>query len=404
VQADVVVVGGGIAGSALAATLAPAGLSVLVLERQTQYRDKVRGEYMHPWGAAEAQRLGLVDTLLTAGGGFCDRFVPYEEGVDPADAEARSLPLSMIPGVAGAINVGHPQASEALNALAEARGATVVRGVGDVSVTDGASPRVQYELDGLLHDVDCRFIVGADGRQSTVRRALGIDMRYEESKYLLGGMLVRGEGWSDASVSGTEGDVHFLIFPRPNGFARLYVACAPGPHTSGSDKARHFLDSFRLECIPYGDALADAEQAGPVAYVPGSDSWIDRPVGSNVVLVGDAAGWTDPIIGEGLSMAMRDARMVAEVLLADDWSVDAFEPYAVERAERSRRLRISGRVITELRCTFGPEGRARREAFGVEVQSNPLTVALAACCIGGPENAPPEAFTDENVERILSLR
>jgi len=45
---DVVVVGGGIAGSAVAAALAAADLTVLVLERQTVYRDKVRGEYMHP--------------------------------------------------------------------------------------------------------------------------------------------------------------------------------------------------------------------------------------------------------------------------------------------------------------------------------------------------------------------
>ena len=43
---DVVIVGGGIAGSALASVLAPAGMSVLLLERVVEYRDKVRGEYI----------------------------------------------------------------------------------------------------------------------------------------------------------------------------------------------------------------------------------------------------------------------------------------------------------------------------------------------------------------------
>ena len=56
-----------VAGSSIAAALAPAGVSVLVLERQTTYRDKVRGEYMQPWGVAEMLRLGLEQPLLEAG-------------------------------------------------------------------------------------------------------------------------------------------------------------------------------------------------------------------------------------------------------------------------------------------------------------------------------------------------
>jgi choline dehydrogenase-like flavoprotein len=44
-------VGGGIAGSALATVLAKAGASVIVLERSTEYRHRVRGEYMQPWGS-----------------------------------------------------------------------------------------------------------------------------------------------------------------------------------------------------------------------------------------------------------------------------------------------------------------------------------------------------------------
>jgi 2-polyprenyl-6-methoxyphenol hydroxylase-like FAD-dependent oxidoreductase len=65
---DVVIVGGGIAGSGLALVLARRGATVTVLERQQDYADRVRGEYMHPWGVAEAQRLGILDTLLSAGG------------------------------------------------------------------------------------------------------------------------------------------------------------------------------------------------------------------------------------------------------------------------------------------------------------------------------------------------
>jgi 2-polyprenyl-6-methoxyphenol hydroxylase-like FAD-dependent oxidoreductase len=65
---DVITVGGGLAGSALATALARTGHKVLVLERETRFKDRVRGENMVPWGVAAARCLGLVDDLLAAGG------------------------------------------------------------------------------------------------------------------------------------------------------------------------------------------------------------------------------------------------------------------------------------------------------------------------------------------------
>ena len=60
---DVVVVGGGLAGSSLAITLAREGVDVLVVERERVFRDRVRGEVMAAWGTVEAKRLGLYELL-----------------------------------------------------------------------------------------------------------------------------------------------------------------------------------------------------------------------------------------------------------------------------------------------------------------------------------------------------
>src|SRR5439155_23113925 len=63
---DAITVGGGLAGSTFAAELTRAGHQVLVLERETRFKDRVRGENMLPWGVAAARRLGLVNDLLAA--------------------------------------------------------------------------------------------------------------------------------------------------------------------------------------------------------------------------------------------------------------------------------------------------------------------------------------------------
>jgi 2-polyprenyl-6-methoxyphenol hydroxylase-like FAD-dependent oxidoreductase len=65
---DLITIGGGMAGSALAKVMAESGARVLVLERERQFRDRVRGEALLPWGVAEARVLGLEAPLLARGG------------------------------------------------------------------------------------------------------------------------------------------------------------------------------------------------------------------------------------------------------------------------------------------------------------------------------------------------
>jgi menaquinone-9 beta-reductase len=64
---DVVIIGSGIAGGALATVLAAGGMDVLTLERQAEYRDHVRGEILWPWGVRLARQLDVERILLGAG-------------------------------------------------------------------------------------------------------------------------------------------------------------------------------------------------------------------------------------------------------------------------------------------------------------------------------------------------
>src|SRR5258708_23317844 len=67
---DLITVGGGIDGAALAGTMAEHGARVLVLEREIRFKDRVRGEGLLPWGVGEARTLGLYAGIRDHGGGL----------------------------------------------------------------------------------------------------------------------------------------------------------------------------------------------------------------------------------------------------------------------------------------------------------------------------------------------
>ena len=97
-----VVVGGGIAGASIAAVLARAGKSVLVLERQLEYRDRVRGEFMAVWGVLEARAIGLEETIRATNAVDGRYQVPFGEQNEPSAAEGlKSDNSAILPGVNG---------------------------------------------------------------------------------------------------------------------------------------------------------------------------------------------------------------------------------------------------------------------------------------------------------------
>src|SRR5882762_10309118 len=101
---DVIVVGGGLAGSTLATVLARKGRRVLVLEREAKFKDRVRGENMLPWGVAVARRLGVLDDLVAAGGHQAPFFNMYVMGMQ---TEHRPFPQTTPTGEAS-LNMYHP--------------------------------------------------------------------------------------------------------------------------------------------------------------------------------------------------------------------------------------------------------------------------------------------------------
>ncbi|BCW89316.1 Kynurenine 3-monooxygenase [Alphaproteobacteria bacterium SO-S41] len=404
---DLVIVGGGIAGSALAITMARAGRSVLVLEKSMVFEDRVRGEWISPWGVREVKRVGLYDLLVKAGGHHLDRHITYDETKDIETAEAAPLPLSMfVEGVPGPLCIGHPHHCQTLFDEATRAGAATLRGVDILMIVPANTPAVTFTHQGETHTVRARLLIGADGRQSAVREAAGIPLNQDKPHHWFAGMLVDGvTEWDDKlQAIGTEGDFAFLAFPQGDGRVRIYgsFALEQRGRFAGPTAQYDFLRAFELGCSPANRHIAEGQPAGPVLSYFNNDSWTDTPYRPGVVLIGDAAGWNDPIIGLGLSITYRDVRIVSEILKeTDDWSALDFAPYAEERAERMRRLRFAASLTSSIDAEFGEKAKARRKSFFERAAADPTLGIHGFAIMAGPENLPPEYFTPEHRARVL---
>lgn len=406
---DLIIIGGGISGSALAIVMARAGKRVLVLEKSTYFEDRVRGEWIAPWGVAEAKRVGLYDLLRAAGGHHLDRHITFDETRTPEESRARLLPLNIfLPEIPGPLCIGHPHHCQTLFDEAQNAGAECLRGVNIEALEFGAAPSVTYTHDGRTHRARGRLLIGADGRTSAVREACAVALHQDAPHHMFAGLLVDGaQGWDDKlQAIGTEGDFAFLAFPQREGRVRVYGSFSLDQRRrfAGADGARAFLDAFRMDCAPENEHLAAAKPAGPLLAYFNNDSWTDEPFAEGVVLIGDSAGWNDPIVGLGLSIAYRDVRIVSDILNAtEDWRPASFKPYAEERAERMRRLRFAASLTSALDAEFGPEAKARRQRY-FELQAQDATIGVHGFAVmAGPETLPPEVFTPEHRARVLGV-
>lgn len=152
---DIITVGGGLGGASLAKAMAEHGARVLVVEREKQFKDRIRGEAMLSWGVAETQALGLYELLRNTCAHESPRFGLYTE---PEFGEPRDLiatTLQQLP----VFTFSHPMMQEVLLQAAADAGAEVRRGASVREVRLGSMPTVVVEQEGRVEEIQARLIV-----------------------------------------------------------------------------------------------------------------------------------------------------------------------------------------------------------------------------------------------------
>jgi len=285
---DVVVVGAGFAGLACARRAAERGLSVLVLERQSE-----PGEHVHTTGILVreaweewAAPLHLVRRINRARIYTpSHRFVQLErEGYFFMATDTGRLMRHLV--------------RETLCAGAEVRFGEKYRGV-----TPG-----RLSLDVNASSVRCRFLVGADGARSRVAASVGLDLNRR---------FLKGVEWEFEPVAGVGDCLHCFVDPE---CAPGYIGWViPGVGVTQVGLAVHRHDRATLpkfiEKLEGLFGLAGRrvlEKRGGIIPIGGllRDFYRDR-----VLLVGDAAGMVSPLTAGGIHKAYRYGRLAADALV-----------------------------------------------------------------------------------------
>jgi 2-polyprenyl-6-methoxyphenol hydroxylase-like FAD-dependent oxidoreductase len=371
---DVLTVGGGLAGAALAKSLAERGLRVQVVEREREFKDRVRGDQMQPWGVAEARSLGLYELLKES----CGHEQPWiDMFLGPMQFVHRNI-SETTPQAAPQFNFYHPRMQDTLLGAAAKAGADIRRGATVREVCPGPTPVAVVEQDGVVQEIAARLVVAADGRTSSARRWRNFEVHHDTPFLMYAGLLV-----DNMRIPEDTGRIYLnpgvsqgaYLFPQGGGRARMYSAypVAAGFRLQGEKDMERMIEESVKTGVPAA-VFEGIRPAGPLASFEAADTWVPHPYAAGLVLIGDAAASNDPTWGQGVSLTLRDVRVLRDLLVdTSDWE-SACHDYA---REHDRYYGVMHEVTKAFEAMFlraGPEADARRGRALPAAAQNPMRV------------------------------
>jgi flavin-dependent dehydrogenase len=307
---DVIVCGGGPAGSVAATLLARAGARALVVDRARFPRDKLCGDTVNPGTVVALRRLGLTSRFESRALAVHGMLVTGDGGVqvvgDYGGPRGLALPRR---------ELDHALIQEAAAAGARVEEGVLVRGP---LLESGCGPKVRGIVIGGRDGRDIRIpsplVIAADGRRSRLALALKLTRHpVRPRRWAVGAYFEGISGLTEYGEMHVRHGRYIGVAPLASGAANVCLVLADQrglgdpPRALGDAIAQDWqladrFTSARMISRPIvlGPLAVDASAAG----VPG------------LLLAGDAAGFIDPMTGDGLRFAVIGAEMAATVALA----------------------------------------------------------------------------------------
>ena len=336
VDCNIAIIGAGPAGTVCAKFLKDAGLSVTILEAQ-EFPRFVIGESLLPSCMNTLEKCGLVDAINQAGFQFKNGAV-FERGDQYMAIDFRNNFERT--GWGTSLQVQRAQFDQILADEVISAGVDIHFGhkVTGASLRDGdccLSFRDNQGNDGQLSSL---FVVDASGYGRVLPRMMGVaksstlierralfthmrehidDANYDREKILI-------------TVHPTRQDIWYWLIPFSNGTVSVGVIYPDDAAFAGMEDAVIFQQL--LDDTALGRLLARAEHIRNLTSIAGYSTQSENFFGEGYVLLGNAAGFIDPIFSSGVAIAMHSAELAAMVLIARhnhhpaDWQDDFATP------------------------------------------------------------------------------
>ena len=310
---DVLIIGAGPAGSVAATILARAGARVRLLDRAEFPRDKLCGDTVNPGTLALLRRLRLaasveghglaVEGMRLTGGNGVVVDGRYPDGLLGRAIVRRDVDWSLLSSaVAAGAQFESPIAARRA-VVEEERGGSRVAGV------------LVRRANGAVHKVQARVTIAADGRRSTMAFGLRLATHPPRPRrWAIGAYFADVDGLSSFGEMHVRAGRYIGVAAVPGGVTNV---CLVRPFRPGEKWWAGALDPASVLTRELaGDAMlrdrfARARVAHPPVVLGPLAVDVQPPTMDGLLLAGDAAGFVDPITGDGLRFAIRGGELAA---------------------------------------------------------------------------------------------
>ncbi|MCD5325498.1 MULTISPECIES: FAD-dependent oxidoreductase [Pontibacillus] len=320
IDTEVLVNGGGVGGLALAVKLASRGVQVTVVEQLKAESPQYKGELLQPKTLAILEDLEIIDRVLANGHSFSSlEFIelerqisepPRKVGESCMDYESLATPYNY------ALMIPHETLKAILlDKLKQYEGSfRYIQPARFTGFKDGKA-LIRHTKDQSIEPIHARFYIGAEGRNSPTRNAMGLKANNRTyNHHFLTVTIPRPADFTTGKIVTT--NHRFLgLFPLPDNKIRTVFLIKAGTYKSMKEEGiEYFHRAYEELCPELGEHVASLESWKDIQLMIPTMYHVNRYVVENLALIGDAAHAVHPMAGEGMNLAIQDADVLGELI------------------------------------------------------------------------------------------